>query len=120
MSEPATAPSPDTKVYDCPCCGQKYEARITVSEEYEDADGNITYLPGGLVWANTVRRAKTPQGETLTMCSRCSEPCCPRCEYIFGEGIVACTRCTRSDTCVHDGRSHPLALPRTRNTLTTK
>lgn len=112
MSEPTTTPSTNPTILDCPCCGEKYEALITVSEEYEDERGDTTYLPGGLVWADTVRRAETPQGEPLEMCSRCHEPCCPRCECIFGEGVLACTRCTRSFTCVHDGRSHPLDSPR--------
>lgn len=106
MSEPETTPLPDTQVLDCSCCGQKYEAQITVSEEYEDADGKITYLPGGLVWADTVKHAKTPEGEPLEMCSRCNEPCCPRCVFVFGEGVIYCTRCTSNRTCDHSGQSY--------------
>jgi hypothetical protein len=87
MNEPANVPLL-TQSYECPCCGQGYEARITVA-----------------VGVGTHKSAHTPQGELMEMCSICHEPCCPRCVCIFGEGRLVCTRCTTNRNCVHDGSS---------------
>lgn len=103
MSDQGLSGEASVRVYDCPCCGEQYTAHSEVSSEYEDAHGNITELPGGLVWADEVTHFKTTAGKLLEKCSVCGLPCCPRCVSVFGEGRIVCTRCTSNRNCVHDG-----------------
>lgn len=106
MSNETASPEPSTRTYDCPCCKEQYTVRIEVREEYEDEQGEIMLLPGGLVWKHKVEHYRTAAGELMDKCSICGAPCCPRCVRIFGEGRIVCTRCTTNRGCAHDGSDY--------------
>ncbi len=71
---------PVKRIFDCPCCGKSYVAKVVFSV-LPDADDILS----------------TPGSE---QCGQCHEPCCPRCEFVGGETII-CTRCTNYRDCTH-------------------
>jgi len=80
--------------YDCPCCGKRYTAHVIAHW------GQTSYpSPNESVTPFIVDSAQTAAGETLPVCERCHQPCCPNCEYVAGQMFV-CTRCT-TYPCTH-------------------
>lgn len=74
--------------FSCPCCGKDYRAKITA--QY-DKDKTATAFYESEVFFNR--------------CQRCHKLCCPRCEYVAGEGMIVCTRCTTFADCKHNQMS---------------
>lgn len=96
----------EAATHNCPCCGIQFHVnqahRYDFNHPQKLDDDNVEY-------PIIVDRAFSPDGTPVDVCQRCFLPCCPRCERIVGEGMIACTRCTTHPGCEHNA-DDPIAV----------